>query len=680
MKNELHFTEDTVRLVVPNAADWDVAKRLGGERSNPSPGIFEYVLSTQSMKRIYEYFPGEKRPVVKSGQQHLDLLQNNLKLYKERREAVKRILAKNDYPVPPNGKFVPYQHQRVGIGVFLSNPYAYGGLDCGTGKTGLSLRAMELVLDKGEITRGKILVSAPLSVMETSWVDDARKFTNLRVAVLWTPMSNKKILSAERKMLKHFGEKSELVVASETKKATVWQNIHTKEIRTEKPNALSGPKDHWLRYHASWKIGHTLEGCVIPYGPMVGRTVSVEETRKGYVADQLKRTDVDVFIINHDGVRIYEEILTDSGLEWTLVDEGTKIKNSSSSITQAHINISARCKRRNVLSGTPNPNGYEDLWSQFYFLDRGLTLEPSKKDFLSDFFYTEVKRYGGIPIAKHFIKSSELPRLVERVKSVGIFLDQRDCIDLPPRTDMDRVVFMTEEQEEAYIAMAKDLVARLRDKVTGKEVQSEAVNILAQICRLRQITSGFLSNRDDELVALSENPKYENIDGLLDELGDKKLLVVCQFTEEIRALTERYKDIGSAAIFGDVKKEDRDEAIRAFQEDPSKRVIMIHPAAAAHGITLTKAAYVMHQSLSYNFDHYYQSIKRVERIGQKNPMFVYRNVARFRNGKSTIDGVLVDVLRRKNDIRNSLFVDQSNEQEMACDFYQQIEEQIKECT
>lgn len=234
---------------------------------------------------------------------------------------------------------------------------------------------------------------------------------------------------------------------------------------------------------------------------------------------------------------------------------------------------------------------------------------------------------------------------------------------------------MTDEQEAAYLQMAQDLIARLEDKVTGLSIQSEAINVLSQLCRLRQITSGFLSNREGELMALSENPKYEDLDAVIDELGDKKIVVACQFREEIRALLERYKEYGVSAIYGDVPTTERPDIIRAFQTDPSKRVILLHPAAAAHGITLTAANYLFFLSNSHNFEHYYQVAKRIERIGQRNRMFIYHSLACFQDGTETIDQIILDVLHSKHEDRNALFGKDSAQ--IASTMYDRIKEQVE---
>jgi SNF2 family DNA or RNA helicase len=660
MKNTLKATFSKLELSIGNAADWPTAKRLTGAVKEITPGVFEMSLSTQNLQRIHRYFPGDKLPVVVGGQQFIDGLKRRLTAYKEMKARLALVKAEERYPVEPNGKFVPYAHQTKIIGTWDVNPYTPVCADCGTGKTGSTARAVELEMLRGNLTPGKTLISAPLSILDTSWADDIRKFTNLRCASLWTKITNKLIISEESFVLGDFGPKPPDVVSTKSKRGN-WNRHQKNGTLKQKLDTMDGKL--WDTFLCTWKEGTKLDGSTVIFGPLKARQTTKEETKKNWIKEQLARKDVDVFLINHDGVRIHNEILKENDLECVVVDESTKIKSPTSDVFRAHIDISWKAKRRAIMSGTPNPNGFQDLWAQFYFLDRGLTLEPSYKDFLVEYF-TELnlgfmtKNKQGIEKAavKYVMKDpAARDRLIERVQSVGIFIEQRDCLDLPARTDMSRVAFMTAEQEEAYVEMSRSLVAELRDSHTNLSVVSEAKNALSKILRLREITGGFLTNSQGERVRLSSNPKYEDLDALLDEMGDKKLIVACQFREEIEQLLIRYKHLGACAVYGDVKKEDRSDNIRLFQTDPSVRMIVLHPQAAAHGITLTASAHLLFLSLSYNYEHYYQIAKRTERLGQVNPIFILHSVARFSDGTETIDEILMDVLKGKDADRNALF-------------------------
>jgi hypothetical protein len=86
------------------------------------------------------------------------------------------------------------------------------------------------------------------------------------------------------------------------------------------------------------------------------------------------------------------------------------------------------------------------------------------KDYLKEYFSPiKIGHFGGKDAIKYLLRSErDRDRLIARVRRAGIFLKQRDCIDLPPRTDMRRVVHLTGEQERAYIEMENELATTFR--------------------------------------------------------------------------------------------------------------------------------------------------------------------------------------------------------------------------
>jgi SNF2 family DNA or RNA helicase len=677
--NTLSIGFDRIKLKLEHGPDQLALRQMTGKVEEVALGEFEIALSTQNLSRLFTSFPGI---TVVGSRRHLDTLKERLAHYKEAKREMGKVLKEEHWPVPPNGKFVPYRHQGWIVGGLIANPYANIFVAPGAGKSGATGRAVELLLEERRVSRGKVLVSAPLSILNASWEDDLRQFTNLRTAILWCADSNKTLLGAEKILLHDFGPKPSGVVSTKTKTGVYYQHPETKQV-LRKLTILDG--GGFIKYEAQWKEGTTLDGTKIQFGPVYGRTHQTEKTRENYIRDQLARIDVDVFLINHDGVRIYQDILKEHEFEWVVVDESTKIKNPRSGVYQAHVAMSWKARRRNILTGTPNPNGYIDLWSQFYFLDRGLTLEPCLKDFLKEYFRAvPVGRFGPPGERKDAIKyelrdEKSKQALIARVRATGVCLEQRECVDLPPRTDARRLVRMSPEQERAYDEMSLSLVAELIDAPTGRRQRADAVNVLSKIMKLRQITSGFLIGRDGESVALTHNPKLLDLDDLLDDLGTEKCVIVAQFRQEIENLMRRYAHRNARCIHGDISPKDRTDIIRDFQTTSFCQDLILQPQAAAHGITLTRSNQLIYISLDWNFEYYYQVGKRIERIGQKNPITVWHSLAQYLDGSHTIDEDLLDILEGKSKDRSSLFNGPSEQtnKELAERLTQHLVEQVR---
>jgi SNF2 family DNA or RNA helicase len=96
------------------------------------------------------------------------------------------------------------------------------------------------------------------------------------------------------------------------------------------------------------------------------------------------------------------------------------------------------------------------------------------------------------------------------------------------------------------------------------------------------------------------------------------------------------------SIFGEVSTEDRQEAVRKFQNDDSCRFFVGNPTTGGYGLTLTAASYVVYFSNSYNLEVREQSEDRAHRIGQKKNVTYIDLIA-----ERTIDEFIISALSKK---------------------------------
>lgn len=660
---EITFNEIILRS---KSSKYDAyAEGIAGNVDKKELGVFKYKLSAQNMEKINKVFDGVKLPkaTIIKGHHFVEQLRNKYRAYKNAKSQMQDILKLERYPLEPNGKFFPYAHQTKIVASLLVDPYCPVGADCGTGKTGSTARAVELLIGQNKIKKGKVLVTAPLSILETSWVDDIKKFTDLNPKILWTPKGNKTLKVGEKVLIGNgLPQKPDSALTVKTTKSARWVKGRG-DLACIKPakaqlDIFDEAEGGWEKMEVTMKEAVLPDGTKVAVGPIYGQLTQKEKTKELWIQEVLADPTADVFLINHDGVRLYEEILKAHGFEWVIIDESTKIKSPSSQVFKSHVAISWNSLRRTILSGTPNPNGFMDLWAQFYFLDRGLTLSTTMKDYLHDYFTPfNLGHFGGHDAVRWELNTNTKEDLIAKIKGAAIFLKQRDCVDLPERTDVTREIMMTAEQSRIYREMEESLVSELTDKKTNQNVVIEAVNTLTKLMKLRQITSGFVGHSEGTAAIehLANNPKYEEMDAYIEELGDNKLVISCQFKEEINSLLNRYKDKGVAAIYGDVSPEIRKQNVYKFQNTDEIKIMLLQPQAAGHGITLTAASYFAFLSLDYNFEYYYQVGKRIERIGQKHPMLFSHFLAKTDTGCQTIDHDLMYVLKSKSADRDVLF-------------------------
>lgn len=151
--------------------------------------MFVMTFSGQNLVRLRKQFGDFE---IDGSNEKLDILRLKFNKFRDMRAAAVRIKSDTSpeplpFKVPPRGL---YQHQGV---LFLSNVQSAGLFaDCGLGKTYMVLVSTELQIKAGTVRRGKTLICGKLMTLETGWLEDAKKFTDLKVVMLWLPPSGKR--------------------------------------------------------------------------------------------------------------------------------------------------------------------------------------------------------------------------------------------------------------------------------------------------------------------------------------------------------------------------------------------------------------------------------------------------------------------------------------------------------
>lgn len=354
-----------------------------------------------------------------------------------------------------------------------------------------------------------------------------------------------------------------------------------------------------------------------------------------------------VYITSFSLLQIMEKEFRKKKFKFIAVDESSKIKNSQSKTFKALLNVSWKSEWRYVMSGTPAPNGPIDLWSQFFFLDDGMTLEPSLVDFRHEYYKQIAVPGRGAHVGFWVPKRGIEPKINKQIEKRSIRFKSSDCLDLPPRTFMVRELEMTKEQQKAYDEMSQNLFT----EVDGSSITARVA--VSKLMKLREVTGGFIIDDSRIEKPFKKNPKLLELDSLLEEaLGDSssKALVWAQYKWEIRTLLHRYrKKYGARGLYGDISQPEKDKNVDVFLDSPSCRLLVCHPKSAAHGLTLTSASYSVYYSLSHDFEEYYQSSMRIHRPGQKRPTFYY-----FLTAKGSIDESLLKCIQDKKNVQDIL--------------------------
>ncbi len=370
--------------------------------------------------------------------------------------------------------------------------------------------------------------------------------------------------------------------------------------------------------------------------------------RRTQQLEQLARTDVDIWVANFATIRnpAILKALIKRRFDIVIVDEATKIKSPQSKSGKAAIKLSEHAAHRSPMTGSLGAKDLFDAWNPFYFMDRGETLDARYVDFRAEFGkQIRVSDSQSMWKPKRGAESRLAPILSRR--SVRVRLE--DCVDLPPATTVVRRVVMTAAQAKALKTMKEELYAELE----GQDLSVQ--NQLAKLAKLRQITGGFV-NIDGEWTALKTNPKMDELEALLEEIGPRrKVIVWSEYRAEIRALLKRFKSRNPVARYGEVSKKKQTANFFRFKNDPDCTMLVTHPLSSAHGLTMTWSQYSISYSTSCDFDQDYQKNRRVYRPGQKHPtFFIYLLAVAADRKQRTIDQDMFALTRRKGAMNDLL--------------------------
>ena len=131
---------------------------------------------------------------------------------------------------------------------------------------------------------------------------------------------------------------------------------------------------------------------------------------------------------------------------------------------------------------------------------------------------------------------------------------------------------------------------------------------------------------------------------ILNEIGNKQVIIWCQFQHEVETLAKQFGGDGLTS-----KTKNRDDIIRDFR-DGKIQYLFTHPQLLGKGLTFVNCTYNVYYSLSYSYEEFKQSQDRIHRIGQTNKCTYIILQAR-----DTIDEKIYDCLQRKKSAVDELY-------------------------
>ncbi len=370
------------------------------------------------------------------------------------------------------------------------------------------------------------------------------------------------------------------------------------------------------------------------------------EVLYGKDKDLLCRLKRDLYIVSYSSLEWFLFVVSTGmfapGKFNLVLDESTFVKSSSTKRFKLIKKLLKRATEYRIcMSGTPMPNSYLDLWSQYFVLDDGKKLGESFVHFRAKYFF-----YSGPPMYISKIKYGSADLIKDKIKPITFRLDSKDYSSLPDIIHNKIELQLPEKNVTQYKKLEKDMLIQMDD------VDFKAKSRVVLGLKLRQFLQG----------ALYSNPKRteyktfhtEKISALKELLESVNTPILCpiQFRFEIEMIKKSLKNPNIPVIAGGVPF----EHTMAYTEQWNNGdipLLLCHPAALGHGVNLQSGGHtVCWFSLPWSFELFSQLNGRLHRQGQESTVTVHYIIF-----KDTIDEVVLKALKRKkaglDDLLNS---------------------------
>ena len=327
------------------------------------------------------------------------------------------------------------------------------------------------------------------------------------------------------------------------------------------------------------------------------------------------------------------------------IDESTTIKNPDAKRTKNICKLAPHAKYKRILTGSPVTKSPLDLYKQCDFLSSELLGHSSYYTFRTRYAVMKTANFGGRNV-QIVVGYRNLEELSEKLKAFSSRVLKDDCLDLPPKTFMKRIVKLTPAQEKVYKQMKHLALAEMEGK------QMTTATVLTQLMRLHQITCGHFTADDGTTKDIKNNRITELLNTLEEIHGKVVIWAHYQYDVEtiVEHLKKEYGDNSFVTYYGKTPMSERQDNIKKFQDLKSPvRFLVGTTQTGGDGITLTAASTMIYYSNGYDLEKRQQSEARIDRIGQKFPMTYIDIMA-----QDTVDERIVKALRKKINIASKI--------------------------
>ena len=348
----------------------------------------------------------------------------------------------------------------------------------------------------------------------------------------------------------------------------------------------------------------------------------------GTQAERLKalQAAADIYVINRENVVWLVETV---GKRWpfpiVVIDELSSFKSIQAKRWKALRKVRGRIKRLIGLTGTPRPNGIEDLFPEIYLLDQGERLGKTIGAFRARYLVPE--KMNGHIVYSYRPRDGAEEEIYGKLSDICMSIKKEDVLSLPGQIYEDVELIPPPALLKQYKTFEREKVMECLDS-QGEIVAGTAA---ALTNKLLQFANGAIYDAESQVHRIHDI-KLDALEEMLEEAGGDPVLVLYAYKHDAERIRERIQ----------CRDLDKPEDIDAWNRGEIP-VALAHPASIGHGLNLQDGGHLLIWfGLPWSLELYQQANERLNRPGQQNVCRIYHLIL-----KGTHDERVLQSLQKK---------------------------------
>lgn len=338
-------------------------------------------------------------------------------------------------------------------------------------------------------------------------------------------------------------------------------------------------------------------------------------------------TQADLYVINRENV---VWLVEQAGQRWpfpvVVIDELSSFKSAQAKRWKALRRVRGRIRRIIGLTGTPRPNGLEDLWPEVYLLDQGERLGRTLGAFRARYLVPE--KMNGHIVYSYRPREGAEAEVYDRLGDICMSIRKEDVLSLPGQIYEDVELEAPAELLRQYKKFERDQVMECLD-ADGEIVAGTAA---ALTNKLLQFANGAIYDMDGRAHEL-HTIKLDALEEMIEAAGGDPVLVLYAYKHDAERIRARIK----------CRELDKPADMDAWNRGEIP-VALAHPASIGHGLNLQDGGHIIiWYGLTWSLELYQQANERLNRPGQRNVCRVYHLIL-----KGTHDSRVLQSLKNKD--------------------------------